>query len=119
VQGRPEILVVDDNAEVCAAVVDCLIDSYEVRHATDPLRAIQLLPGAHLLLVDWILPPGRDRLIAAAEEAGIPVMVMTGEAAAMDRLEAEAIPYLMKPFGESALRGKIAGAIIAGRAFSP
>ncbi|ARZ69262.1 response regulator transcription factor [Streptomyces sp. HU2014] len=103
----PTVLVVDDDPEVRAAVVDGLcVEGYVVRSAADGLEALSAVaaePPAAIVL-DLAMPV-LDGLAVCRRLRGLgdrtPVLVLTARDAVSDRvagLDAGADDYLVKPF---------------------
>jgi len=82
--GGEQILVVEDDKDVRAYVVETLRDlNYEVREAGDAQQALRLLDGEpiDLLLTDVVLPGINGRQLAErvkAQRSGVKVLFMTG-----------------------------------------
>jgi signal transduction histidine kinase len=114
----PEILVVDDDADVRSSFVDILeLAGYRVREAVDGLGCLAAVeystPG--LILLD-VSMPGLDgletlRRLRAGAHKDVPVILLTG-----NRLDAESIgsglelgaeEYLPKPVSPDELRARI------------
>lgn len=101
------ILVVEDEAELAAAVVELLRDeSYAVDHAPDGDSADELMAvnSYDCVLLDWTLPGSSGlELLEAWRDAGseTPILMLTGRTAVEDRvsgLDCGADDYLTKPF---------------------
>ncbi|MEZ4464941.1 MAG: ATP-binding protein [bacterium] len=115
--GRPEVLVVDDNADLRAYVGSLLVDRYAVRYCSDGERAlarIQAWPPD--VVVADVMMPGLDgfelarALGADPETAGIPVLLLTARAdadAQVAGLAAGAVDYLGKPFSPDVLCARV------------
>jgi DNA-binding response OmpR family regulator len=94
------VLIVDDNPEVCAVLVDALQgEGYAVDCATTVAEALTLVaeekPG--LALIDFALPDrSGDALAQELHVKGIPVAMMSG--IDEERLRDLRYPYLAKPF---------------------
>jgi len=99
--GRPHILVVEDDPLVSEVVAAALDDSYEtilVDTAVAALEKVESVP-IDLMLLDCTLPGGVDsRLIPAADQRGIPVVLMSGDPGRMERLVDQPRPFVLKPF---------------------
>ncbi|MEV0281881.1 response regulator transcription factor [Streptomyces sp. NPDC050610] len=103
----PDILAVDDDPEVLAAVVDGLtVEGYAVRSASDGLEALSAIAAAPpaAIVLDLAMPV-LDGLAVCRRlrEMGdrTPVLVLTARDAVSDRvagLDAGADDYLVKPF---------------------
>lgn len=99
--GKPTILVIEDDDAVADVVCAMLGDCYRVVHVPDAdaaIAAMQIdLPDA--VLSDCLLPNGGlDRLLATADAAGRPIVLMSGCAETLARLSAEGYRTLQKPF---------------------
>ncbi|MGW1077597.1 response regulator transcription factor [Streptomyces sp. NPDC002537] len=114
--GEPTVLVVDDDPEVRAAVVDGLtVEGYTVRSAADGLEALSAVaadPPAAIVL-DLAMPV-LDGLAVCRRLRGVgdrtPVLVLTARDAVADRvagLDAGADDYLVKPFALDELLARL------------
>ncbi|QLE72778.1 response regulator transcription factor [Streptomyces rectiverticillatus] len=110
------VLVVDDDPDVRAAVVDALsMEGYEVRSAPDGLEALSCVaaapPGAIVLDLAMPVLDGLAvcrRLRALGDRT--PVLVLTARDAVSDRvagLDAGADDYLVKPFALDELLARL------------
>jgi len=95
------ILVVEDEPLVAEVVVDALSDAYRtvtVDAAAEALEQIRL-GGIDLVLLDYLLPGGgSSQVLASADAAGVPVVVMSGDAERQSELSAGNHPFVAKPF---------------------
>ena len=119
--GRPSVLVVEDNRDMAAFIVECLADQYVVRTALDGEEALEvalrLLPD--LLISDVMMPRlSGDHLLERArarpELADTPVILLTAKADDELRvrlLRQGAQDYLVKPFAPEELRARVANQI--------
>lgn len=107
VQGRPRILVVDDEASVRDLLVKTLsLVEYDVDAATDGRAALdQLRQHQYDLLITDLRMPGIDGLTvireAKRQKANLPVIIITGystESAAIEAVNLGVSGYLTKPF---------------------
>jgi CheY-like chemotaxis protein len=108
VDGRPGILVVDDDEGIRENIADLLgTEGYRVFVASDANEAMERLAAedVDLLLTDFQMP-GRNgvELIEAARTAkkDLPVILMTGHLRISEQIDEErrkGIPLLRKPFG--------------------
>ena len=115
--GRPLVLVVDDNADMRAHIGGVLDREYRVAFAADGaagLRAAQASPPD--LIVTDVMMPGVDGLTLLRElrfDAAlgrVPVVVVTardGSEAAVEGLDAGADDYLAKPFTSVELLARV------------
>ncbi len=116
-QGKPLVLVVDDNADMRAYLVRLLADEYQVSTAGDGQEALRkarlLLPD--VVLADIMMPvmSGHDLLKALKYDGSLrttPVILLTARAgteARVESLEAGADDYVSKPFSEEELLARI------------
>ncbi|WKX73663.1 response regulator transcription factor [Streptomyces sp. XD-27] len=110
------VLVVDDDPDVRAAVVDALaVEGYEVREAADGLAALSAVAAAppDAILLDLAMPV-LDGLAVCRELRRLgdrtPVLVVTARDAVSDRvagLDAGADDYLVKPFALDELLARL------------
>ncbi|MEV6673046.1 response regulator transcription factor [Streptomyces sp. NPDC051162] len=114
--AETSVLVVDDDPEVRAAVVDGLtVEGYAVRSAADGLEALSAVaadPPAAIVL-DLAMPV-LDGLAVCRRLRGVgdrtPVLVLTARDAVSDRvagLDAGADDYLVKPFALDELLARL------------
>jgi len=107
-------LLVEDNRELAAAVVNRLIlDGHAVDHAGSLADARDCLAAAtyDLILLDVMLPDGdgRDFLAASRDHIDTPVIVLTARSQISDRvgaLDQGADDYITKPFDFSELEAR-------------
>lgn len=113
---RSKVLVVDDDAEVRAAVQDALtVEGYEVRAAADGLSALTAVARwePDVLVLD-VMMPVLDGLAVCRRLRGVgdrtPVLVLTALDAVSERvdgLDAGADDYLVKPFALDELAARV------------
>ena len=106
--GRARILLVDDNADMCAYVQNLLGARWTVETASDGLAALALTQQRvfNLLLTDVMMPglDGIELLRAVRSDpktSTMPVIMLSaraGDEARLEGLEAGADDYLVKPF---------------------
>ena len=119
--GRPLILVADDNADMRRYIVRLLGDRYRVHAVADGEAALAVAranPPA-LVLADVMMPRldgfGLLRgLRADATTRSVPVIMVSaraGEESRVDGMEAGADDYLVKPFSARELNARIAAHI--------
>ncbi|MDT0139539.1 response regulator [Acidovorax sp. PRC11] len=103
----PRILVVEDEPDIAAVVIDYLRHSgFEAEHVADGTTALQRLSGPtppDLTLLDIMLPgmDGLDVLRQARRHTDRPVILVTARVEEVDRLiglELGADDYICKPF---------------------
>ena len=103
----PSVLVVDDDPEMCALVLDVLRnEGYQVAEAKDGAEAVHSLRGRKfdVVLVDKNLPgpSGLDllpELLRACPEGRIVMMTAYGDVPSyVEAFEKGATEYLFKPF---------------------
>ncbi|MDD2546170.1 MAG: ATP-binding protein [Burkholderiaceae bacterium] len=125
-RDRPTVLVVEDNADMRAFIVQSLAADHRVVDvgdgATALVRARQLLPD--LVLTDLMLPQmGGDQLIAQLRQheplRDVPVLVLSArqDEELRTRLLADgAQDYLSKPFSAHELRARVRNLTVMKRA---
>jgi DNA-binding response OmpR family regulator len=97
------VLVVEDEAQVAAALRDLLErEGYMVRVASTLADARRALGGVDAVLLDWRLPDGEgiDLLKEWRKESDVPVLMVTARVEVIDRvlgLEIGADDYITKP----------------------
>jgi signal transduction histidine kinase/CheY-like chemotaxis protein len=123
---RPLALVVDDDADVMRALVDCLADEYRVVTAAEGQQgltlAVRLRPD--VIITDIGMPGMRgDALVQAirahAELAATPVVILTGrshERLRVPLLRQGAQDYVTKPFEIDELLARVDNLVAAKRA---
>ncbi|MDH5389250.1 MAG: response regulator [Gammaproteobacteria bacterium] len=113
--GEPQLLVVDDDAELCALLESYLEEhGYAVSYAGDGVEMDQFLSNntADLVILDLMLP-GEDGLSLAQrlrQSSNIPVIMLSARGEEIDRiigLEMGADDYLAKPFNPRELLARI------------
>ena len=127
IEGRPRIVLADDNADMRAYIERILEKGgYDVEVAENgaaALAAIQNGKLPELVLTDVMMPvmDGFSLLQALRAESatqGIVVILLSaraGEEARLEGLAAGADDYLIKPFGARELRARVDGAITLAR----
>ena len=116
-EGRPEILVVDDNADLREYLTRLLESDYAVRTAADGAEALEQLAERlpDLVLTDVMMPnlDGFQLLARLREDPRtqrLPVIVLSaraGEEATVEGLDAGADDYLVKPFSGPELLARV------------
>lgn len=99
--GRSHILVVEDDPLVSEVVAAALDDDYDTSLVETAAEAMERLGrgGIDLMLLDCTLPGGLDvRLIPQADQSGVPVILMSGDPARMERIGDQRRPFVSKPF---------------------
>jgi DNA-binding response OmpR family regulator len=102
--------VVEDEILVADVILEALEETYAASHASDVEIALERLRkgGIDLVLLDCSLGGGSaDVLIREADEARIPIVLMSGDPEMADRIGAGR-KFVLKPFTLSMLRGTIA-----------
>ncbi|NJB87748.1 signal transduction histidine kinase/DNA-binding response OmpR family regulator [Lewinella marina] len=113
VEGRPELLVIEDNPDIIAYLQTILVDRYNCHFATDGdtgiERALELVPD---VILSDVLMPGKDgyevcqTLKADERTSHIPIILLTAkttQAARLDGLRYGADAFLTKPFDKDEL----------------
>jgi len=104
--GRPRLLVVDDDVELCESLADALTDAgYDPVTAPDGARALSLshdVPPPRLILLDLMMPElngweFRELQLRDQSVKDIPVVVMTATRD-LRRHPVDADAFLFKPF---------------------
>jgi len=122
-----EVLVVDDDVDVCAAVRDLLGDSgYVVHVAGTGCDALEMLTELQpdVILLDLGLPDtsGLDLLTDMTHSSTAPVIVLSGRSGETDRvvgLDLGADDYISKPFGGRELVARVNAAMRRRRSAEP
>jgi DNA-binding response OmpR family regulator len=105
--GPKEILLVDDEWDEVAILTFLLVaEGYRVQHASDGLRALQLLSktAVDLVLTDYMMPKmdGCDllrRMRASKETATTPVLMISALPEVLVRMKCGPVgAFLHKPF---------------------
>ena len=97
------ILVVDDEPFICSVIEDALADwdGTAVTRAEDALSGGRYLKASHfdLALIDALLPGESGISLARrAAQQDIPVILLSGHPAVVEKLERFGCPHLSKPF---------------------
>jgi two-component system response regulator CpxR len=111
----PSILLVDDDAELCALMREYLTEQgYRIDSAEDGRRGLaKALNGAYdLVILDGMLPvlDGLEVLGQLRRRSNVPVVMLTARTTVQDRiagLETGADDYLPKPFNPAELVARI------------
>jgi DNA-binding response OmpR family regulator len=110
----PHILVVEDDLLVSEVVVDALDGLYRTSCTETAVEALASLRagGIDAMLLDCTLPGGLDPdLLPTADEAGVPVILMSGHPDMAERMPGRRRPFIHKPFTLTALLEAIHGVI--------
>jgi DNA-binding response OmpR family regulator len=107
----PLILIVEDDQEICSVIAEFLEGfGYQVAHANDRAAGERILlesrPAA--LIADVVLQGGSSGLVDIARRTGVPVLLISGEPVAIERLEGGPMPFLHKPFRLADLERELA-----------
>ena len=114
-EGPIDILVVDDDRELCELLGEYLgQEGFRVEAAHDGSRGLErAISGAHRLVVLDVMLPGQsgfDVLRRLRETSAVPVLMLTARGQDVDRivgLEMGADDYLAKPFNPRELVARI------------
>ena len=112
--GRSHILVVEDDPLVCEVVTAALDELYATTNVATSGAALERLRhgGIDLMLLDCTLPDGVNmRLIPEADGSGVPVILMSGDPARMEKLADRPRPFVVKPFSMAMLLSTVENAI--------
>lgn len=109
------ILVVDDDLELCKLLKQCMENvKYHIDTTHNGLDAVAILGkgGYDLVILDIMLPglSGLDVLHKLREKSNLPVLVLSAKGNEMDRvvgLRSGADDYLCKPFSLSELSARV------------
>lgn len=108
-----DILIVDDDEELCLLLKQCLEkEGYEVRILPNGNGVSGLLKDIDLVILDVMLPGenGFDILRKIRNSSCIPVLMLSAKSSEMDKvigLRTGADDYLTKPFGLSELIARV------------
>jgi len=124
--GRPSVLVVEDNADMRRFITDVLAGDYRVIGAADGEQGLAraLAEQPDLVVTDLMLPKlSGDQLVAAMRSEpslmAVPVLVLSakGNEALRARLLAESVQdYVTKPFSAHELRARVHNLVAMKRA---
>lgn len=113
----PEIMIVDDNADIRSFLQEALESDYTVRPLADAGQALrEAIESVPDLIVSDVMMPGLDgfefcrRLRADERTSHVPIILLTAKAGRESRiegLETGADDYLVKPFSQEELRARI------------
>ncbi len=106
---RRTVLVVEDEPKIRALVRSYLErEGYHVLEAPTAARALELAPGADLMILDLRLPDRAGEEVGAA--TGLPVIMVTAKASEAERiagLRLGADDYVTKPFSPRELVARV------------
>ncbi len=110
-----QILVVDDDHEIVAAIAKILeTEGYKVRKAYDGMQALEVLQQEkiHLVILDIMMPnmDGMSATIKIREERNIPIILLSAKSEDSDKvlgLTMGADDYIAKPFSPSELIARV------------
>jgi diguanylate cyclase (GGDEF)-like protein len=116
-EGRPRVLVVDDDPDALEALAMILGDDYEVLLAADGREAVEttLMSRPDLVLMDLYMPR-MDGLAALEAIRGdpltedVPIILISGRGDDLTRsrsLDLGAVDFLQKPFSSRELKARI------------
>jgi signal transduction histidine kinase len=123
--GRPTILIVDDEPLNLDLLEQELADDYDVVKAQDGAEALREADARHpdLIVLDVRMPPGLSglevvrRLRASERHVATPIILLTAQAGlgdAVEGLDAGADDYITKPFESEDLHARIRSALRIG-----
>jgi len=112
---QPNILLIDDDAELSQLVMDYLtLDGFVLEHAADGVQGLHKAQTGHyqLILLDVMLPglDGLSLLRQLRQSSYCPVLMLTARGDDIDRilgLELGADDYLAKPFNPRELSARV------------
>lgn len=108
-----DILIVDDDVELCLLLKQCLEnDGYKVHILHNGKVVLGLIKNMDLVILDVMLPGenGFDVLKKIRNTSNIPVLMLSAKSGEMDKvigLRTGADDYLTKPFGLSELIARV------------
>ena len=113
---RWHVLIVEDDLLVSELVMDALDGVYQTSRVETAGAAMERLRagGVDAMLLDCTLPGGLDpKLVPLADEAGVPVILMSGHPDMQDRVPGRQRPCIQKPFSLNSLLATVASVIPA------
>lgn len=108
------VLIVEDQPLVAETIASALGDDYDVVCGASADEALVLLErgGCQLVLLDCLLPGGRAAdVMARADAAQVPVVLMSGDLERAEQLSEGNRPFLTKPFSIAVLLRTVAAAL--------
>ena len=116
-EGRPKLLIAEDDPELASVLLRDLVDEFEITHAPDGLTALALAARVKFdaVLLDFQMP-GRNgvevlrSLRARADYADKPILLLTAlgnDAAIEAAFEAGADDYVSKPHSRRSLLARL------------
>jgi DNA-binding response OmpR family regulator len=108
------ILVVEDDPLVSDVVIEALDGLYQTSRAETAAAALECLRagGIDAMLLDCTLPGGmHPHLMPTADDAKVPVILMSGHPETAERIAGATRPIILKPFSLTALLTTIESAI--------
>ena len=103
----PHVLLVDDHPELLVTVAEALRDrGFTVTEAASRAQANAVLAagGIDVVVTDFVLPGGNgDEIAEAAQHAGVPVVIMSGDPFRTKRDQGDDLPFIAKPFHSAQL----------------
>jgi diguanylate cyclase (GGDEF)-like protein len=116
-EGRPRLLVVEDDEPTREALSEALADTYDVEPAADGVEGVEAARARRpdLVLMDLFLPRldgfgALEALRADPATADVPVILVSGRGDDRTRvrsLDLGAVDFLQKPYSERELRARI------------
>jgi signal transduction histidine kinase len=126
VEGRPMVVVVEDNPEMNRFICDVLATSYNVASAADGKEGLDKALALHpdVIVTDMMMPEMSGEELVKAERqhdtlATTPVVVLTAktdEGLRLRLLREGAQDYVMKPFSAEELRARVGNLVSMKRA---
>jgi DNA-binding NtrC family response regulator len=107
---QSHILVVEDDVLVAEVVAEALDGVYQTSRAETAAAALERLRagGIDAMLLDCTLPDGLDpKLVPMADDAGVPVILMSGHPDMVESVPGAGRPFILKPFSLTALLAMI------------
>jgi diguanylate cyclase (GGDEF)-like protein len=115
--GRPRLLIVEDDEPTREAISEALADTYDVEPAADGVEGVEAARARRpdLVLMDLFLPRldgfgALEMLRADPATADVPVILVSGRGDDRTRvrsLDLGAVDFLQKPYSERELRARI------------